>query len=293
MTFSFHRRSGSRACNASVHSRTLHLPRVRLVTAALLAGASLLASAAPPTDPAEIKALRPGIPVGYLNSGSWVDSLALILPPPEAGSPAQAADEAAYQSLRKLKDGPRWQLAARDAVLSFPKAAEAFQCALGIAISQQATPHLNMLLRRTLVDAGLATYRAKDQYKRTRPFVANNDATCTPAEEAALRKDGSYPSGHSALGWAWGLVLTEVAPERANALAQRGFAFGQSRAICGVHWQSDVDAGRVVGAAVYAQLHGNAEFNEQLALARSEVVAARSGPPAALDCSLEASALGK
>lgn len=262
------------------------------ICAGLLAGVA--AHAAPPTDPAEVKALRPGILAGYMAAGSWVDSLALLPPPPEAGSAALAADEAAYQSTRKFKDGPRWQLAEKDAALSFPKAAEVFQCALGVAVSQQATPHLNMLLRRTLADAGLATYRAKDNYKRARPFMANSDAICTPAEEASLRKDGSYPSGHAALGWAWGLVLTEVAPERANALAQRAWAFGQSRAVCGVHWQSDVDAGRLVGSAVVAQLHGNAEFNEQLALARAEVAAARAANTgAALDCSLENKALGK
>ena len=96
-------------------------------------------------------------------------------------------------------------------------------------------------------------------------------------EEASLRKDGSYPSGHAALGWAWGLVLTEVAPERANAVVQRARDFGQSRTVCGVHWQSDVDAGQLVASAVVAQLHGVADFNEQLALARKEVAAARAG----------------
>jgi acid phosphatase (class A) len=227
-------------------------------------------------------------------AGSWVDSLALLPPPPPAGSAAQTTDDAAYQASRQFKDSPRWQQAATDAVLSFPKAAETFQCALGVNISAETTPHLNMLLRRTLADAGLATYKAKDFYKRQRPFMPNNDATCTPQDEAALRKDGSYPSGHAALGWAWGLILTEVAPERSNALMQRAKAFGQSRAVCGVHWQSDVDAGQLVASAVFAQLHGNTDFNEQLALARKEVTAARAaGSNPVVDCAAEAKYLGK
>jgi len=137
--------------------------------------------------------------------------------------------------------------------LKFPQAAEAFACALGARITEQETPHLLMLLRRTLVDAGGATYRAKNHYQRPRPFVEFHEGSCTPEQEKRLSKDGSYPSGHSALGWAWGLVLAEIAPERSNALLQRGYAFGQSRGICGVHWQSDIVAGREVAAAAFAR----------------------------------------
>ena len=268
--------------------------KIQLLAAAAFAAVIQTGCAVPPTDPAEVKALRPGILAGYLPAGSWVNSLELLPPPPAAGSAAQAADSAAFVASRQFKDSARWQLAAKDAELKFPKAADAFSCALGIPVSAEATPHLNMLLRRTLADAGLATYRAKDTYKRQRPSMAANDAICTPAEEASLRKDGSYPSGHAALGWAWGLVLTEVAPDRANALAQRAYAFGQSRVVCGVHWQSDVDAGRLVASAVVAQLHGNADFNAQLSEARKEYEGMRAQavqPPES--CDLEARAFSR
>jgi acid phosphatase (class A) len=272
----------------------MNSPTFKSLFLAAAACAMQYATAAPTTDPSELKSPRPGFVPGYLATGTWVDSLALLPPPPEAGSPAHAADEAVFQLSRKLKDSARWMQAEKDAVLAFPKASEAFQCALGIGITAEATPHLNMLLRRTLADAGLATYKAKDFYKRQRPFMAGNETICTPKEEASLRKDGSYPSGHAALGWAWGLVLAEVAPERSDVLMQRARAFGQSRALCGVHWQSDVDAGQLVASAVYAQLHSNADFNEQLALARKEVAAARlAGSPPTADCTAETKALGK
>ena len=88
-----------------------------------------------------------------------------------------------------------------------------------------------------------------------------------------------------------------MAPERANALIQRGHAFAQSRAICGVHWQSDVQAGMLVGAGVVAQLHNNADFNAQLGAARQEVAAARANNATnatpAQDCAAEAAALAR
>ena len=261
-------------------------------TLAVLLFAMQAAIAVPTTDPAELKSPRPGVVAGYLPMGSWVDSVVLLPPPPEPGSAAKAADDAVFQLSRNLIGSARWAQAEKDAALSFTKAAEAFQCALGVNINAEVAPHLSMLLRRTLTDAGLATYKAKDFYKRQRPFMAGNDVTCTPKDEAALRKDGSYPSGHAAVGWAWGLVLTEVAPERANALVQRGKSFGQSRAVCGVHWQSDVDGGQLLASAVVAQLHGNADFNEQLALARKEVaIALGAVSQASSDCATEAKSL--
>jgi acid phosphatase (class A) len=270
------------------------LHRAALASTAVLAllGACATPQPLPTTDPAALKSPRPGFVPGYMERGSWVDSLALLPPPPAAGSPALAADEAAYKTARAQQNSPRWAQAARDERLAFPAAAESFACAMGLPIAADKAPHLTMLMRRTLADAGLATYRAKDHYKRSRPFMVANDPTCKPDQEAALRKDGSYPSGHAAVGWAWALVLTEVAPERADALAQRGRSFGDSRMACGAHWASDVDAGRLVASAVVAQLHANADFRAQLDAAKGEVAAMRAaGAKPNVDCAAESAAL--
>ena len=45
---------------------------------------------------------------------------------------------------------------------------------------------------------------------------------------------------------------------------------GQSRVICGYHFQSDVDAGRLVASAVVARLHANDAFMIQLGKAKKE-----------------------
>lgn len=277
-------------------------PMKILFSVATLAAVLLLSACAakppvPTTQAADLKSPRPGFVPGYLPVKSLVDSLALLPPPPRAGSSAQKADDDAYLAALAAKDSPRWALAAGDAELRFPQAADAFACALGMTVRVETPPHLTMLLRRSLADAGLATYAAKDKHQRPRPFMVHNGAMCTPAQDAALRKDGAYPSGHAALGWAWGLVLTEVAPDRTNALAQRARDFAQSRVACGVHWQSDVDAGRDVAAVVVAQLHSDATFRTQLALAQQEYRAAQANPraqrPAATDCQAEAAALGR
>ena len=266
-----------------------------LAALAVLAGCQT-APPAPPTSPEVVGEFRAGSGYlkGYLDRKQLPDSLALLPKPPAEGSAEAAADLAVHRATRALRDTPRWALANADDNLKFPKAAEVFSCALDMPISQDATPHLNMLLRRTLLDAGLSTYGAKDHYKRQRPFAALKEGTCAPASEAALAKDGSYPSGHSALGWAWGLVLAGIAPDKADAVLQRAHAFGQSRVICGVHWQSDVDHGRVMGAAAVARLQSDPVFTAQVALARQEVADARAkGAKSPLNCSAEKAALGR
>ena len=104
--------------------------------------------------------------------------------------------------------------------------------------------------------------------------------------------NGSYPSGHSSLGWAWALILSEIDPEHANAILARGRAFGESRVICGVHWQSDVEEGRFMGASAVARLHADPAFRADLEAARAELAGIRAkNLKPTRDCRAEAAAM--
>lgn len=229
---------------------------------------------------------------GYLQPVSLPVRLALLGGPPKPQSAALARDEEARLAALSLRGTARWTLAADDAELQFPAPANAFACALGTDITPKSTPHLYTLMQRVLTDAGGSTYAGKNAYNRTRPFVVHNGETCRKDMEPVLRQDGSWPSGHSAAGWAWGLILAEVQPSRATEVLARGLAFGQSRVICNAHWQSDVDAGRIMGAATVAALHGNPAFEVDLAAAKREVQAAnQAGLKPTQDCAAERVAL--
>ena len=105
-------------------------------------------------------------------------------------------------------------------------------------------------------------------------------------------EDGSYPSGHTAVGWAWALILTEIAPDRADEILARGRAFGESRIVCNLHWHSDVVEGRFVGAAAVARLRSDPAFCAELEAARAEVEAVRAkGLTPNRDCRAEVDAL--
>ena len=250
------------------------------------------ASSARQSKPAAVPEIYPGILAGYLQSEMLPDSLAFIPPPPVEGSAALALDKEVSLKSLALQGTPRWDLAVKDAELKFPEAAETFSCALNGQITEQDTPHLYILLRRTVTDAGLSTYSAKNKYKRPRPFMVNGEPICTPDKIEHLKRSGSYPSGHTAIGWAWALILTEIAPERVDAILARGRAFGESRNICNVHWHSDVVEGRLVGAASVARLHADPAFRAELEAAKAEFASVRAkGLKPTRDCQKEADAL--
>lgn len=203
-------------------------------------------------------------------------SLEFLPPPPAENSPDFARDKALYHIGHAAKGTERWELAAFDADIR-ANAGAWFKDAFGMVITPEHTPatyELLFSLARRLHDAGAS---AKAHYMRKRPYMYFDAAgsTCAPQDEEKLRTNGSYPSGHTALGWGMALVLAELSPERQSALLRRGHEIGQSRVICGVHWQSDVDAGRLVASATVAQLHNDAVFTAMLANARDEVARLR------------------
>jgi acid phosphatase (class A) len=155
----------------------------------------------------------------------------------------------------------------------FPEAAGTFSCALGIPITESRTHRIIYMLAAPHPGRcrALHLHRQESLPAQARVHGERREPICTPEEEEKLRKDGSYPSGHTAIGWAWALILTEIAPERADAILARGRAFGESRVVCNVHWHSDVVAGRFMGAAAVARLHADPGFRAELEAAITRI----------------------
>ena len=268
-------------------------PRTSIIISRLVGLALLAAPAAwadmPILDP--VPELRPGLMQGFLHGQPPLDSKAFVAAPPRSGSPAQQADDADNAALQNLRDTPRWTFAAKDADLHFPAAAGIFACAAGVDITEARTPALYRLMQRSLTDFGLATYPAKTAYQRPRPFLVNEAPICSPEDQEALTTDGSYPSGHSAIGWGWALMLSQLLPERAEAILARGQEYARSRRVCNVHWLSDTQAGMIVGAAAFARLQNDALFLATLEAARKELKMATPVDGESQVCRYEAAAL--
>lgn len=227
-------------------------------------------AAGPPTPTPTTPAAR----AGFLSAGQLPDAVLILAPPPKPGSATESADETVVKATRSLEGSPRWALAAHDAVNYIG----AFDCALGLTITHDATPKTVQLLSRVGADASRVIDAAKDHFARPRPFVGTSLPICVENQRSGLAKSFSYPSGHSTFSWASGLILAEMEPDKAGVILARARAFGESRVVCGVHYPSDVEAGRTTGAALVAALHANPEFQAAFAAAKAELVAAEAAP---------------
>lgn len=231
---------------------------------------SLGALAQAPTD-GSIKDNRTNPDVFFMEMGDMPNSLELLPGPPDASSIAFLYDRARYDWGKSLRNTERGEQAFQDARVEGQNLPNAFAEAFGVAINPDETPEIYRLIVGMREDAGdLATREAKQYYNRIRPFKYYNEDTCNPEQQAELSTNGSYPSGHSSLGWATALILAELNPDRQDEILERGYQMGESRVICGYHFQSDVDAGRITGSVCVARLHADPNFTKQLDKAKKE-----------------------
>lgn len=192
-------------------------------------------------------------------------------PPPEMTSTTYADDFAQWQWGKTVRPTERGQQANDDSQWGIKGMIRVHQGTLGFEISKEKTPAIYKLLYNVLWTENLSTHNAKRKYMRTRPFAQYNEHTWGRFDnERELRFNGSYPSGHTSLGWSTALVLAEMVPELQDTLLRTGYQYGESRVIVGAHYQSDVDAGYLCGTTAVAVMHASQYFQKDLEAARKE-----------------------
>jgi D-alanyl-D-alanine dipeptidase len=207
-------------------------------------------------------------------------ALEFLPPPPAEGSPDFERDKAVYLATRAERGTARWEQAAFDAADS-ENFGDLFTDAFGLRLTPETTPETLALVRMANSYARQSIQSAKDHYQRVRPYVYFNEpsgSTCAPGDEDDLRDNGAYPSGHTVRGWMMALVLSGISPERQSAVLRRGLEIGQSRVICGVHWQSDVEAARTAVTAAFVQLQNQPEFRSRMERVKREIARLRGEP---------------
>lgn len=194
---------------------------------------------------------------------SMVDVTKVIAPPPAPDSADQQHDLDAVleaQAARTKNEINRVNETEQLSVFGFSDV-------LGESFNEEALP-ITATLFQQLFDNTLVLLKvAKDRWNRPRPFLASHDVQ--PYGE--LPKSGAYPSGNSWIGHLFSIVLADLIPEKRTMIFTRGKETGDNRVIAGVHYPSDIHAGRQAAAAMAAILYTVPDFLDDLNDARLEL----------------------
>ena len=207
----------------------------------------------------------------YLTAEEVPNAVYWLPAPPAPGSSQFMYDISQYYwGKEQRQDTLRAQKAIREAAYEIADMVPLFSEAFGFEISEEKTPAIYKVVYRGVETIRLSATEPKATYMRTRPYVYFNEPTLVPQDEEELRTNGSYPSGHTIKAWGMALVLCEINPDAQDALYKLGYEWGQSRVIAGFHWQSDVDASRLLAAACYSRLHTCKAFLDDMKDAQKE-----------------------
>ena len=179
-------------------------------------------------------------------------------------------DVAQYWQAKAERGTERGRQAIADADCSLDSLMAGFSNSVGFTISAKATPALAALLSAASKALTDNANQLKTIVFRKRPFAQFGESTLIPEAETAAALTSSYPSVTAEVGWGLAQLLAEIVPERQNEILTRGFEIGRSRIIAGYNYASDVQAGRIMAAAVLANLHANADFKKMIDKAKKE-----------------------
>jgi acid phosphatase (class A) len=171
---------------------------------------------------------------------------AQFAPPPAAGSEEQKADIASVLNLQRERteaDCLRARGTANANYDFFWGESNPFPAPLPAAVKK--------FFRRLDYDCGESVTVMKNRFLRPRPFIAYQDAQpCCSTRYLGY----SYPSGHAFYARVFANVLGDIVPERKDEFMSIADAIAADRVIGGVHYPTDIAAGKVFGDEFHARL---------------------------------------
>ncbi len=198
-----------------------------------------------------------------------IDLSRLLAPPPAPSSEEGKREFAELESLQKSRTPADIAAAQADADISVFRFADVLG-ADSVKFSADALPITKKFFKKVVESGEGVSENAKRHFARPRPFTL--DTALHPV--LGRPQNASYPSGHSIGGNLIAIVLADIIPEKRAEIFARGRAFAHQRAVGGVHYPSDLEAGRISAAVVAARLYHDKDFREDLEKARQETRAA-------------------
>ncbi len=128
-------------------------------------------------------------------------------------------------------------------------------------------PKTAALFDRIVATEDVVDDHAKKAFNRPRPYML--DEQIHPLLKKS--KSGSWPSGHSTIGYLMATVLGEMVPEKRNALFTRAAGYAENRLVAGFHYRSDTVMSRTGAALIAQKMEEQPDFNTEFDAAKAEL----------------------
>lgn len=188
----------------------------------------------------------------------------LLPPPPAAGSAAAQHDLQAVLAAQQTRTAQEMAAAKADSERSVFRFADA----LGLPAQPAALPKTAAFFDRVAKLDKAEAKEAKEFWKHPRPSVVSNQVHALSKEKP---DDWSYPSGHATFGYTTAVLLANMLPEKRAAIFARADVYGEHRIVMGVHFPSDVEAGKIAGTVIADEILRDPQWQADYDAARSEL----------------------
>lgn len=199
-------------------------------------------------------------------TGKKPNVIELLAPPPLPDSAEQAADMEEVKAVYHAASSNDMAIAYSQKKFNI----FTFTPAIGDFFQPGKYPKTEAFFEKVQADAAAVTDKAKDYYKRPRPYVTDLELA-----NGKLEKSYSYPSGHSTESMVLALVLADLFPDRHDAIIAEARSIGWHRVMIARHYPTDIYAGRVLAQAIIKQMQKNEDFQKDFAEAKAEIAAAQ------------------
>ena len=195
-------------------------------------------------------------------------NLLMLLPPPPAGDSAQMkAELGEILTIQVTRTKAMEARAIADATENVWRFADVIDSPKFNAAS---LPKFAAFFDRVVETEGAVVDPAKDVWKRPRPHLYSD--LVKPV--VPLSKSGSYPSGHATVGTLMGVELANMLPEKRAQIMARAWEYGHNRVVGGIHYQSDIEVGRISGMVIAQTISTHPDFKQEFEAAKAELRAA-------------------
>ncbi len=128
-------------------------------------------------------------------------------------------------------------------------------------------PKTAALFDRVIATEDVVDDHAKKAFNRPRPYML--DEQIHPLLKKS--KSGSWPSGHSTVGYLMATVLGDLVPEKRNALFARASVYAENRLVAGFHYRSDTVMSRTGAALIAQKMAEQPDFQAEFDAAKTEL----------------------